>query len=183
MKKIYILLTRTQSFVSKTVHAMTKDSYTHASIAFDKEFYQLFSSSRKNGKSMFPAGPCREYLDRGFFARYGKTPCVVYEVEVTDEVYDKALAEVMSFIDHQDDYKFNAWGIITCRLGFPLYRKNRYFCSQFVSEIVERSGIAKLPKETGMMRPSDYMKMPELKKIFEDDIGRLSAWCRGAEVT
>ena len=181
MKKIYILLTRTQSTVSKIVHFFTKDSYTHASIAFDREFYQLFSSTRKNGRTMFPAGPSREYLDRGFFARYGKTPCAVLEYEVEDEVYEKTFAEVMDIIDHKDEYKFNAWGLITCKLGFPLYRKNKFFCSQFVAEMLTRHTTAVLPNEPAMTRPADYLTVPEFKKIFEGDIKDLSAFCRDGQ--
>ena len=179
MKKVYIMLTRTQSIVSKIVYFFTRASYTHASLVFDKGFNEIYSSTRKNGVTLFPAGPAREYLDRGFFARHGKTPCAVYEFEVTEEVYDKLYAETMSFINNSDCYKFNVWGLVSCKFGIPLYRKNKYFCSQFVAEILSRCDAVPLPKETGLMRPSDYMTMPELTRVFEGDIGELSAFCAG----
>ena len=49
MKKIYILLTRSSTILSKMVHLITTDTYTHASIAFDENLATLYSSSRKNG--------------------------------------------------------------------------------------------------------------------------------------
>lgn len=57
MKTIYILLTRSGTLLSKLVYAVTGASYTHASMAFDEELNCLYSSTRKNGYTMFPAGP------------------------------------------------------------------------------------------------------------------------------
>ena len=34
---------------------------THISLAFDEDLSTLYSSTRKNGYTMFPAGPSREY--------------------------------------------------------------------------------------------------------------------------
>ena len=66
MKTIYILLTRSGTLLSKLVYAATGASYTHASMAFDAELSCLYSSTRKNGYTMFPAGPSKEYLNKGF---------------------------------------------------------------------------------------------------------------------
>ena len=173
MKSLYIFLTRTESIVSKIVHFFTNDTYTHSAIAFDRELVDIYSSARKNGINMFPAGPCREHLDRGFYARVGKTPCAIYELKVTDEVYDRAKDEVDWFMQHQDDFKFSALGIIACKFGVAWQRKNKYFCSQFVAEILRRSGAAELPKINCLMRPSDYMILDGLTKIFEGDIGEV----------
>ena len=67
MKTIYILLTRSGTLLSKLVYAATGASYTHASMAFDAELSCLYSSTRKNGYTMFPAGPSKEYLNKGVF--------------------------------------------------------------------------------------------------------------------
>lgn len=53
MKTIYILLTRSGTLLSKLVYAATGASYTHASMAFDAELSCLYSSTRKNGYTMF----------------------------------------------------------------------------------------------------------------------------------
>lgn len=184
MKPIYIFLTRTESIVSKIVHFFTKDTYTHSAIAFDRELVHLYSSGRKNGIKMFPAGPCRERLDRGFYARVGRTPCAVYELLVTDESYERAKLEVEWFMEHQDEFKFSALGIIACKFGMAWHRKNKFFCSQFVAEILTRSGAAKLPKICCLMRPSDYITLPGIQKIFEGDIGQVAepVWDVGPRV-
>ena len=60
MKTIYILLTRSGTLLSNLVYAVTGANYTHASLAFDEDLSCLYSSTRKNGYTMFPAGPSRE---------------------------------------------------------------------------------------------------------------------------
>ena len=78
MKTIYILLTRSGTLLSKLVYAATGSSYTHASMAFDADLSCLYSSTRKNGYTMFPAGPSKEYLNKGVFPSAGRRPlCAV----------------------------------------------------------------------------------------------------------
>lgn len=74
MKTIYILLTRSGTLLSKLVYSVTGANYTHASLAFDEDLSCLYSSTRKNGYTMFPAGPSREYLDRGVFRLRPEVP-------------------------------------------------------------------------------------------------------------
>lgn len=166
MKTIYILLTRTQSILSRTVRLVTADPYTHAAIAFDQDFRVLYSSARWNGQDMFPCGPCREYLHRGFYARH-KTPCAVYALQVEEDVYERAKAEVARIIDNQKQYHFNIIGLLLCRLGIPFRRKTYFFCSQFVGEILCRSGALELPAEPCLIRPSDYTRLPQLQLRFQ----------------
>ena len=52
MKTIYILLTRSSTILSKMVHFVTDDTYTHASIAFEEDLKTLYTSSRKNGRTL-----------------------------------------------------------------------------------------------------------------------------------
>ena len=78
MKTIYILLTRSGTLLSKLVYAATGASYTHASMSFDAELSCLYSSTRKNGYTMFPAGPSKEYLNRGVFRLRDNAPCALY---------------------------------------------------------------------------------------------------------
>ena len=57
MKTLYIFLTRSGTLVSNLVYALTGAEYTHISLAFDEDLTTLYSSTRKNGYTMFPAGP------------------------------------------------------------------------------------------------------------------------------
>lgn len=86
MKTIYILLTRSNTVLSRMVHLVTKDTYTHASIAFDENLELLYSSSRKNGKTLFPAGACTEKLDSGYYGNHSEIPCALYKLQVKEVI-------------------------------------------------------------------------------------------------
>ena len=170
MKTIYILLTRSDTVLSRMVHFVTADCYTHVSLSFDKSLQPLYSSSRKNGRTLFPAGPCREHLQGGYYQKHGQTPCALYELPVSDEVYWSVKQGVQQIMENERDYHFNIIGLLLCQLNVPYHRKRHFFCSQFVSQVLEENGAIELPKDPTVMKPSDYMSMPELVCRFQ---GRL----------
>lgn len=151
MKTIYILLTRSGTLLSKLVYAATGSSYTHASMAFDPELSCLYSSTRKNGYTMFPAGPSKEYLNKGVFRLRDNAPCALYALEVSDEAYSHALCCAEEFMHHSEEYSFNILGLILCGLHIRWQRRRHYFCSQFVSEVLEQSGALALPKDLSLI--------------------------------
>ena len=173
VRTIYILLMKSTTPLSRIVGMLTSAKYTHVSLAFSDSLSPLYSSTRKNGEDMFPAGPCREYLDRGYLARHPFTPCALYELPVSEEAYQRAKAEAKRFADAGAAYGFNVMGLAFCLAGRPLKRKNKYFCSQLVSEILSRSGALDLPREACLMRPMDYLDIPQLNCRFEGTLGQL----------
>ena len=180
MKTIYILLTRSGTLLSNVVHLLTRDTYTHASISFDHELQPLYSSARKNGVTMFPAGPCREYFHKGFYQKHENIPCALYTLDVPDEVYQKAREEVWEIVSHGDDYHFNIFGLLLCRLNIPYKRDKKYFCSQFVAEILNRSEAVDLPKAPSIMRPSDYTRLNPLQCVYRGTLKELVAQRTGS---
>ena len=173
MKTIYILLTRSGTLLSKLVYAATGASYTHASMAFDAELSCLYSSTRKNGYTMFPAGPSKEYLNKGVFRLRDDAPCALYTLEVSDEAYFRALHCAEEFMRHSEEYSFNTLGLILCGLHIRWQRRHHYFCSQFVSEVLQKSGALELPKPSTLMHPSDYAELPELRCLYRGTLAGL----------
>lgn len=173
MRTIYILLTRSSTILSKVIGVLTADRYTHVSISFESGLQPMYSSSRKNGRSMFPAGPCQEHFHRGIWKRHPQTPCALYEFTASDESYAAALAEVERIMCDSERYHFNILGLVLCRMRIPLRRNRHYFCSQFVGEVLSRSNALTLPKDSSLMRPSDYMQLPELECCFIGTVGEL----------
>lgn len=172
MKSIYILLMRSSTPLSRIVHLVSGDQYTHVSIAFNSALEPLYSSTRKNGEDMFPAGPCEEHLNKGYLKRHPSTPCALYRISVSDDAFTKAQEEVERFMS-EPGYAFNIAGLLFCMLGVPLRRERKYFCSQFVSEVLSNSGALQLPKEPCLMRPSDYAELLEGTCCFEGDLAQL----------
>ena len=171
MKTIYILLTRSGTLLSNLVYAVTGANYTHASLAFDEDLSCLYSSTRKNGYTMFPAGPSREYLNRGVFRLRENVPCALYALDVSDEAYTRARRRAEHMMAHGSLYRFNVIGLALCGMHIRWKRRRHYFCSQFVSEVLEKSGAMELPKHSTLMHPNDYTRLEELRCVYK---GRLA---------
>lgn len=171
MKTIYILLTRSGTLLSKLVYSVTGANYTHASLAFDEDLSCLYSSTRKNGYTMFPAAPSREYLDRGVFRLRPEAPCALYALEVSEEAYIRARRRANHMMAHGKLYRFNVLGLVLCAMHIRWQRRRHYFCSQFVSDVLEKSGALELPKDSTLMHPNDYSLLPQLKCLYK---GRLA---------
>lgn len=65
---------------------------------------------------MFPAGPSKEYLNKGVFRLRDNAPCALYALEVSDEAYSHALHRAEEFMRHSEEYSFNILGLILCEL-------------------------------------------------------------------
>lgn len=167
------MLTRSETILSRIVHLVTADSYTHASVSFEDDKFTFYSSSRKNGRTLFPAGPCCEHLSRGYFEKHPHIPCKIYELNVDNDRYDMA-KEVARKLTMNQNYRFNIIGLILCRLNIKFSRHNHYFCSQFVGDVLGRSQALELPKHPTLMRPADYMKLPVLNCKYTGTIRGLA---------
>ena len=167
MKTLYIFLTRSGTLLSNLVYSLTGAQYTHISLAFDEDLSTLYSSTRKNGYTMFPAGPSREYLNRGVFLMRENIPCALYALEVTDEAYTRAKRRTQHMMHHGKLYRFNSLGLLLCWMHIRWQRRRHYFCSQFVSEVLKKSGAMELPKDSTLMHPNDYAQLPQLKCLYE----------------
>lgn len=180
MKIIYILLTRSETVLSKAVRLITDDTYTHISISFDSRLRLLYSSSRKNGRTIFPAGPCRESLTRGYYKRHSHIPCAICALHVEDDVYYSVKKEVGRIISDPGRCHFNILGLLLCHFNIPFRRRRHFFCSQFVSEVLRNGRALGLPKEPALMRPVDYMWLPELTLLFQ---GRIDEYAKAVDIS
>jgi inositol transport system substrate-binding protein len=175
MKDIYVLLTRSRTWISRLIGLTTSDKYTHASISFDENLSTMYSFSRKYTYTPLPANIQTELLYEGFYKRHNKIPCALYKITVEDEIYDKAKRDVENFLKNKKRYGFNIIGLFCCRFGIKYRRKNKYFCSQFVSHILKENDALHIDKDETLVRPNDFTKFKELKCIYEGKLNELKA--------
>ena len=173
MKKIYILLTKSDTLVSRVIGLATNDTYTHASISFAPDLQPMYSFSRRFVHLPLPAGLRVEPLDTGFYQKYDRIPCALYELKVTDAVYAAAKTEVERMMQDAGHCPFNLIGLLLCRMRIPFHRENQYFCSEFVGEVLTRSHALAMPKVPSLMRPNDYTHLSQLVCLFEGRLNEL----------
>lgn len=166
-KDLYIVFSRTGTLFSNIIALFTKKEYSHVSISLDSSFNKMYSFGRKIPEKMLPAGFVEENLYDGVFAMFPNSRCLVYKISITTEQYESIKNELNTFINNKDDYKYNILGTATTLINKPLPRKNYYFCSQFVSEVLIKSGVYKTDKLPELIQPMDLLDIPNKTLVYE----------------
>lgn len=166
-KTIYILLTHSGSMFSRAINIYTRDPYTHVSIGFDEDLKELYSFGRLKPYNPVIAGFVKEDVINGTFGRFPNTKCALYSLQINDIQYGKLKRELDRFNKEANKYGYNFLGLIGAMFNYPIERKYNYFCSQFVAEILQKSGINILDKDPGLTSPMDFKNCKELEFIYE----------------
>lgn len=174
MKKIYIVLAHTETLLSRIIKMKTGAEYTHVSISLDEDLKNMYSFGRKYSYIAFLGGFVKEGADFGTFKRFYNTEISIYELEVSDEVYEKICQKIEYIKVHKDEYKFNILGLFLA--GFEKKRKldKTYYCAEFVKLLMEKSGIDTegLPD---IIKPEHFKNLKNTKLIYK---GKLKEYKR-----
>lgn len=166
-RHIYILLTDTGTLFTKSIKKYTKAPYNHASISFDLELNELYSFGRKNPNNPINGGFVKEDIFTGTYSKYPDTTCVIYEFEVTERDIVKMKRVLNVFIKNHKKYLYNLLGVLGVSINEPVEFSNSFFCSQFVAEILKRSGISLWDKLPALVTPDDFRKNDRLQLLYE----------------
>lgn len=173
MKKMYVLLIRSRSIPSRLIRILTRAVYTHASLGFTEDCMHLYSFARKYANLPLPGCFMSEKIDRGFLGKDPATPCALYCVEVSEDIFNNTHSEVMKMFEEQKKYKYNYLGLFLCWFGIEKDRKNKFFCSEFVAHTLKKTGAVNIDKPPSLFRPVDFQKIENLNLLYEGNIGGL----------
>ncbi|NLJ97514.1 MAG: hypothetical protein GX321_10220 [Clostridiales bacterium] len=177
-RRIYILLSQTNTYPARAIHFYTKEPYAHASIAFDENLEEMYSFARRGLYNPFNAGFIREHIDSGVFARFSSTTCCVYELQITNKQYYNLRQEINVFIENKDSYSYNYLGLLGAAFNIPIKSKQRYFCSQFVAYLLQQSEINIFNKDYSLIKPRDIRVNPYLKPIYQGKLAEYRIYKR-----
>lgn len=158
MKKVYIVLTSTTTYLARIIRTYTKDEYSHSSISLDKELNQMYSFGRLNPYIPWWGGFTRESPDFGTFKRFENAGVEVYSLTVTEGQYKKIKKAIARVQRHKDEYSFNVLGLFAIAFNKRIKKDKCFYCAEFVKHILEDSQI-----ETGLpelIRPENFRTMP-----------------------
>lgn len=167
MAYLYVLFSRSDTYFSELIYRLSPGEFTHAALALERDLENLYSFGRYNPDFPLPAGFVTEHVHTGVYGRCGHKTCRVYRVPVSDNGYRRVTRLLEYMQRNAENYNYNLFGVALCALKISHKRKARFFCSQFVAEMLRRSGAAELPRPAHMMRPADLMAMPELELVYE----------------
>lgn len=164
--KIYIMLAYTGTLYSKILKRVLKNKYVHVSIAMDKELKKLYSFGRKNPTSMFPCGFVNENIEN-ITNVFSKAECQIFELEITNEEYNKLENKINEFKIRELEYGYNILGLIPLNFNIKLNRKKHFVCSQFIGYLLQEAGIYDFKKSYSLIKPKDIKEIDNLNKVYE----------------
>lgn len=164
---VYILLTDTGTLFTTLIKRYTKAPYNHASISFNKELTDMYSFGRKKPNNPLTGGFVKEDVITGTYSKFPETSCVIYQLEVTPRQVTKMRRVLDVFIKNGEKFIYNILGVLGVSINEPIEFSNSYFCSQFVAEILNRSGIRLWDKLPALITPEDFRQSEQLELIYE----------------
>ena len=151
MKQISILLTKYSDWTSRLIHWMSGRGYTYSSIALEDSPERYFSFNHR--------GFTEETLEK--HRRHGVRQSRCYQIQVSDEVYAALESRIQWFLTHRTRFRYSRFGVFCCLLHIPFRRKDQYFCSQFVAELLADSGAVSLSRNPTLFQPNHFIELLE----------------------
>ena len=167
VKALYLVMSQTGTWLSRLIKAYTKEEYNHISISLDDSLSTMYSFGRTNPVNPFSGGFALENIYDGVYKIFPECRCIVYRLEVTDDQYYKLQDILKEFEENKDIYRYNFIGLFYIALNMDKQRKNRYFCSQFVCEVMQRSNILNFDKPSNLVTVKDFLDIPYIHPVFE----------------
>ena len=157
--RIYVVLTKTNTILSRLIGIIKNDEYTHSSISLNKNLETMYSFGRRNKYNPFIGRFVKENLDEGVFGLQKNLKGLVLELKVTPEQYGRIDELLSEFIINRNNYRYNYFGLINSVLNIEAYSNDRFLCSEFVYYILNECGVANLNKPRNLVRPVDLLKL------------------------
>ncbi len=150
-KVITVLFSRYHTFMANFLHIVSGRGYTHASLALDEEDEYFYSFNSKGFRKEYP----KKHKNRN-------KKCVGYRLEISKEAYERIKEAIAKFEEKKDKLCYSNLGLVCCFFQIPYKKKDYYFCSQFVVEMLQLAGEIKLKKKASLYMPHQLLK--EIKK-------------------
>lgn len=156
---LYVVLTRTNTMISKLISLIKDDEFTHASISLDKELNNMYSFSRKHTYNPFVGVFRQEEIDKGIYKLQKSLHGTIIELEVSKQQYKDATRLLNHFINNSDQYRYNYKGLLDGMLNKESCYDSRFLCSEFVYYILNESGIIDLNISRNLVRPQNLLSL------------------------
>lgn len=173
MKELFLFLSSTKTHVSKTVRFFTRSKTTHSALCLSDKFDCMYSFGRKTLK-LFPAGLVHENIRENMLRVQNSCYCEVYRLKISDESYQNLLKEIEKYDAEIDKYEYAVLGAWLCLLRIKKTFKYKRFCSQFVANLLHDGAGIELPHHPSKMRPKDFLKLPNLERVYSGTIKDLA---------
>lgn len=164
---LYLVFSKTGTWLSKVLRIFIQTKYVHAAISLEENLEKMYSFGRVDPDNPFSGGFTEESFRTGIYLKNRNCECLVYRIKITEEQYVVLANEISKFLSSSRSLHYNFLGLFTAALKIPLKRKNYYFCSQFVSELLIKINVLDCSNIPELIKPTDLLHMVAKEKVFE----------------
>lgn len=168
-KNLYVVLSRSATALSRIIHTIKGDEYTHAALALDVRLEYMFSFGRRRAYNPFVGCFKRERLGDALSNPGAKLPGAIIEMSVSPVQYKRVTELIEGFLLNGHLYGYNYLGLAWNLWGQSRPADARFFCSEFVYHVLNDSGICDLGKPRGLVCPQDLTRVRG-RVIFKGDL-------------
>ena len=157
----------TNTIPSKLVKLFTRYEYSHVGISLNRNCDIIYSFGRRHVNTILNGGLSIEHKHGEFFSKFNKTVCRIFETEISKESYEYIRKTLDDMEKNIDDYKYDYIGIIPRFFHIPFTLKNRYVCSYFIAELLDKADIYHFNKPNCLTKPKDFENLNGFYEIYK----------------
>lgn len=166
LKPVYIVISQTGTILSRILKLITHKSYNHVSISLADDLHIMYSFGRKTPYNPFKGGFVKESAEFGTFKRFTNTKVIVIKTMIPYEKYEELVALVDFMTINTFNYKYNYVGLCLAAFKIRFSSKNRYYCSEFVREILIKHNVNGADKLKKIVHPMSFLSLPEIQMVY-----------------
>lgn len=167
MREVYIVATYTGTALSALIKQFSDNKYAHISISLNQDLRPMYAFGRIYPQTPFIAGLVKENINEGLYAIKKNTVCRVYSVKVTKEQYENIARNIDYMWNNRQELKYDVKALVRLKINRPRASYNKYVCSNFVSHILEMSGVDLFDKPYHIVQPIDFLNLSNSDIIYE----------------
>lgn len=174
--KLYIVLSRTDTFLAKIIRYITKAKYNHVSLSLDPSLDQMYSFGRRYPRNPLWGGFVKESKNEGFFKRCQETEVTILSLKIDEDTYHDMQIRFQYMSEHKFLYHYNYLGLFFAIFNIHFKPTDRtYFCSEFAKEVLVRHNIEGATELKEVPQPIHFMNIPNTTKIYTGKLTQYDA--------
>lgn len=147
-RTIVVLFTSYKDMVSDFIYYISGRGYTHTSIALEENEGYYYSFNIKGFRREYPQ----------YYKKRMRDKSVAVHLKVSEDSYERIKERLSEMEAHSEVYHYTRLGVLFCLLHIVWHRKNHYFCSEFVSELLGLAEGIHLEKKPSLYLPEQLAR-------------------------
>lgn len=165
-RQIYLVVSQTGTCISSLLKIITGAEYNHVSVSLCEDLSAMYSFGRRHPYNPFWGGFVLESPRTGTFKRFPQTEAAVVRLEVTPDQYRGIQSCLAAMYQRRMEYRYNYLGLVLAGLRIRYRRRNRYYCSEFVKELLTRYEVIGDEETEPITQPIQFLYLKNGRMVY-----------------